>query len=370
MTEAGSWKSSKAIAVGLLIARVSSICLLTIAVLDAGVWSAFRLMKRLSPGAGDNRFQLPNYADQPWAATHFKELARLHGDYESFVGWRRADFAGETINTKGGIRRSDGEAVDASIWFLGGSAMWGTGVNDRTTIPSLAHHALQRAVLNLGEGAYTSRQSLETLLNMLSNGRRPALVVSYEGANDVNVQCLSDVDRLPVHYNEKDIAIQLARSSARTAIDFAKQFVSYVPDRLRTVWFTGVRTLAMDCRSGAHKTTLVAGQIVRSWEFMAAVLSRYNAPLLTVLQPTLPTARSRTNHLPQTSSVLADAYRAVYNEVRSVERNDCTVEKCGNFLDLSEYDFGDRYVFIDDVHLSPNGNALIARELARNLRGR
>ena len=55
----------------------------------------------------DARGRLPNYADDPWAPTHFREFAALDTEYRSYYGWRRLPFAGETITIDGnGIRRT------------------------------------------------------------------------------------------------------------------------------------------------------------------------------------------------------------------------------------------------------------------------
>ena len=70
----------------------------------------------------------------------FQEYNRLKSKYFDYYGWRRSDFNGETINIKDGLRRttqSKNIKDEYILWFFGGSTMWGTGVNDENTLPSL-----------------------------------------------------------------------------------------------------------------------------------------------------------------------------------------------------------------------------------------
>jgi len=69
---------------------------------------------------------------------------------------------------------------------LGGSTMWGTGVNDANTIPALFAKIAQGRyrTINLGESAYNAFQSFLFLKLQIINGLNPDIVVSYDGVND------------------------------------------------------------------------------------------------------------------------------------------------------------------------------------------
>ena len=341
-------------------------CLAWIMVADVAVWGFFRVRHYLDPGGGDGRYQLPNYHGISWAAQHFKEWNTLRSAYRGFIGWRRKDYHGRTITITEGIRRSLGQAMNGSVWFLGGSAVWGTGVNDETTLPSLFHRTTSRSVLNLGEGAYTSRQSLDMLLNTLSQGHHPAAVVSYEGANEVSVHCLSWVKQLPVHYTERGMRETLGKGRMEPFIDLARSFIWYVPERVKNAVApkADVRGI-MDCHSDKEKARRVAQNLIDNWKFMEAVARKWDIPFYSVLQPTVFTATTKTDHLPRKEFAMKREYEAVYPWMRRLAKAECGQGACGKFLDLSGVDFGDRYVFIDYVHLSPNGNERIAGMLSR-----
>ena len=92
-----------------------------------------------------------------------------------------------------GSRRTVGnssseDALD--IWVFGGSAVWGVGAPDHETIPS--HMAallngtlgIESNVRNLGRRGYVSTQEVIYLMRELQAGRRPDIVVFYNGVND------------------------------------------------------------------------------------------------------------------------------------------------------------------------------------------
>ena len=92
-----------------------------------------------------------------------------------------------------GSRRTVGNSSseDAlAIWVFGGSAVWGVGAPDDETIPS--HMAallngklgIDSTVRNLGRRGYVSTQEVIYLMRELQAGRRPDVVVFYNGVND------------------------------------------------------------------------------------------------------------------------------------------------------------------------------------------
>ena len=114
--------------------------------------------------------------------------------YEPYTIWKRRPYRGEytTIDLSGSRRTvgnsSSEDALD--IWVFGGSAVWGVGAPDRETIPS--HLAallngelgIDASVRNLGRRGYVSTQEVIYLMRELQAGRRPDVVVFYNGVND------------------------------------------------------------------------------------------------------------------------------------------------------------------------------------------
>jgi len=113
--------------------------------------------------------------------------------YEPYIIWDRRFYRGELINIDiEGFRKTtnNSEADDVmSVWMFGGSTMWGEGAPDDETIPSYLSEMLNAwgvdtVVKNLGERGFVSTQELVFLYRELQAGRRPDVVVFYDGIND------------------------------------------------------------------------------------------------------------------------------------------------------------------------------------------
>jgi hypothetical protein len=151
------------------------------------------------------------YKDQPWASIYRREWKEMTNNlqYQSYVIWRRTPFAGKTINVDAsGIRQtyysSCGDG-DYTVWIFGNSALWGTGVPDWDTIPSLLAKKYDQAgrkacVRNFGEKAWVSTQELiQLMLSLKQAHKNPDLVIFYDGVTDAYLPLQSDVP--DAHFN-------------------------------------------------------------------------------------------------------------------------------------------------------------------------
>jgi len=158
------------------------------------------------PAPADPRRDRPAYHGQEWVGTYFDELRESRQTrYDGFSGWRRRDFAGETITVVDGVRRSYEPELPRGVEplevvFLGGSTMWGTGNRDLHTIPSAFARLCERndipvRVTKLGEKGYVSWQEVLLLAERCALGDVPDLAIFYDGVNDVFVQVQEATER-------------------------------------------------------------------------------------------------------------------------------------------------------------------------------
>lgn len=146
------------------------------------------------PEAKDPRLDSPAMADAPWAERYFQELEAVPFTYVPFIGPREAPVRGRYINSADGIRRSyeppgaDGEDA-VTVWFFGGSTLWGEGQRDLHTIPSSVARLAEsdgvtlRAV-NYGIRGYTAFQEFLVFEQELARRESPDVAVFYHGANE------------------------------------------------------------------------------------------------------------------------------------------------------------------------------------------
>src|SRR5690242_12005089 len=175
--------------------------LLAVALVTLGVILATDLALRVyfaRREALDYRAAADAYAGEAWATQYWKEYDALDTEWHPYVYWRHRHFAGQFINIDGaGLRNtwnppecSESAGHVARIFVLGGSAIWGIGGRDANTIPSRLSHALSErgdravCVVNLGEIGYVTTQEVVTLMLELERGRRPDIVIFFDGYND------------------------------------------------------------------------------------------------------------------------------------------------------------------------------------------
>jgi hypothetical protein len=114
---------------------------------------------------------------------------------------------------------SDPEAYE--VFCFGGSTMIGWGVPDSLTIPSILQKDLAARlnvpvrVVNFGQQAYVNTQELIELMLQLRAGRRPDLVIFYDGINDAFAAYQSGI--AGVHENLPDISRRFVVPGEREA---------------------------------------------------------------------------------------------------------------------------------------------------------
>jgi hypothetical protein len=140
---------------------------------------------------------LPYYAEQDWSSRYWPEhQLALKKNYHPYVIWRSPAFTGVMLNIdQDGVRKTPGSECRPSdaykVFVFGGSAMWGWGVPDWGTIPAYLQTELQAThdepvcVVNFGENAYVSTQSLIQLQLLLESGNVPDVIIFYDGVNEV-----------------------------------------------------------------------------------------------------------------------------------------------------------------------------------------
>ncbi len=164
--------------------------LVLFACLELGAHFVFRMGDLLSssvePQVPDRKAKLPYYTSQDWAEEYWRDF-KITGvkQYRPWVIWSRAPFEGTTINiNQDGIRETPGancSATSYKVFTFGGSTMWGTGAPDWGTIATYLQAGLESlrdkpvCVVNFGETAFVSTQSIIELLWPYARSEKPAI---------------------------------------------------------------------------------------------------------------------------------------------------------------------------------------------------
>ena len=167
------------------------LCFLVLAVFSATLlWLFSDRLQKASVKWG------PTFLAQPWADAYRDEWLESNvAHYVPYVGFRRTpNYTGRYINLDEASNRhteNPCSGPDAErIFMFGGSTLWGTGARDAYTIPShlsaqLCAQGRAVAITNYGETGYTTNEETVQLIQELKRGQVPAMVIFYDGINDV-----------------------------------------------------------------------------------------------------------------------------------------------------------------------------------------
>lgn len=130
------------------------------------------------------------FADEPWADQAITDAGKTSATPDPILGWRGRDLRTRYVNVVDGRRVSyQPEDPTVTIWFFGGSTMFGDGQRDEHTIPSeIARKAEASGVsvraVNFGAGSYNNFQETMAFLDALTVEPPPDIAVFYDGANE------------------------------------------------------------------------------------------------------------------------------------------------------------------------------------------
>lgn len=323
----------------------------------------------------DPRTALPVYPDRGLAEKIFRDQKVADFDYVPFIEWRHKPYTSETVNiyergyrSNGAQAAAGGGANRPTLGIFGGSTVWGTGVDDASTIPAFFQAANPDVqVTNYGERGYTTRQSLDELVNLSVAGTAPSVAVFYGGFNDIWVHCnYANTKGLNGHVRE-----QRLRDALAVAEEERSSIYHYLVEpvvQLVTDTSGGGKQFIPGCSTDPKRAEAVAAMIVENWQIAHDLMVRHGGQFYAFLQPNAHVGSPNLSHLDLKGNrvLRGDEYRAVYPLIRKLaqERN------LTWFQDVSDALDGDKAFYIDDAHVGPDGNKTIAGQITVKLKGK
>ncbi len=351
----------------------------------------------------DQRVKAAPYRDAPFDVdAFFAEMRAARKEaYTPYVVWRSRPFDGEFIDIDDEGNRSTYQAgdIDATnsinetdplrIWLFGGSVIWGLGAPDSLTVSShLVRHfenefGTNVVVRNLGEIGFVNTQEVVLLIRELQLGRRPDLVVFFDGVNDAPVAVLwPEVDGNHMNFTairdrfekrekvEPHPMLRLLRRSGmwRMADALGKRF-----EIQRTQEVVAPYSIPKDSAEIRLRGERAAEVWLDNRRFVEALGSRYGFVPFYLLQPSLKVG-AKSQHPSEVSlletemendakRVGMESYAAMREAVRRRPQTSSEVER--RTLDLSDVFAGvSEPLYFDYVHVGHEGNRLIASAVA------
>lgn len=348
------------------------ILLTTLLLLGLGEGASFLINQRYTY-ATDPRARLPYYQTQAWSGKYWREHARAFGrtQYQPFVSWRTAPFHGETINIDAdGIRMTPAAGAGGKpyrVFAFGGSAMLGFGSPDWGTIPAYLQSSLKEgsravAVTNFGEKGWVSTQGVIELMRQLQAGNVPDLVVFYDGLND-SLFAFED-GHAGGHAGQPRIAMLLEHPLLGAALD--SNISRFLLPRLEHF---APRPKRAD--PGDRLASAVADTYLSNYRTVEALAAQYGFRFEFFLQPVISIEAKALTADEQRMRAEMDYSAPGFAEM--VGRVYALVEARGRGSDRLRslthvYDAQCSQLWIDWIHVTPEGNKLVADAMAEALR--
>ena len=176
---------------------IFGIAVLLLVAIEAAISIGFYIRGFWHSPDANYKLRADAFAGASWAPLYYKEYEEMGLlKWKPYVYWNRKSHQGSVINIDSeGMRKtynnaaSEAAGTAAKVFVFGGSTIWGAGVRDDFTIPSLfAKGAESKGVIckvtNFGQSGYVSTQEVIELLLQLQRGNVPDVVIFYDGVND------------------------------------------------------------------------------------------------------------------------------------------------------------------------------------------
>jgi len=251
--------------------------------------------------------------------------------------------------------------------------MWGSGVRDEFTLPSLVgsgltKQAIHAEVTNFGESGYVSTQEMTALFLQLREGNIPALVVFYDGANDVFSAYQQGKAGIPQNENNREKEFNTLRSKKRSLMVFIESLKT-----LSTVKFiTGlikpeVKPLPYsdsDIQKLASETVDLYFKNISTINLWA---KEYGFKALYYWQPTIFSKPEKSDYEKQEAEKFGFIKEMVNSANLQISRINTETELAA-IHDISNiFHTENKPVFIDYCHISEYGNMVIANKLTEDI---
>ncbi len=333
------------------------VLLLSVNLLSSLIMDGIYLYKQLNPPVSQPLYP-ESLPDQDYAHTIFQELRLLTKRYIPYVEWGRLPFSGRTITVDESGERVQHLIPDKPakyVHFFGGSTMWGTGVDDQSTIPSLFNqlHPDYR-VYNHAQSGFVSRQELAGLINLTNQNHPIDVVVFYDGCNDPLTLCRSDVS-INGHREQAKFIANLERDwETPTALFGSTQTL------VQKIIKKGKRPHSQ-CQDNPAYAEKVAATLVNNWKLARQIAQFSGAEFLAILQPVASLGKPSIQYI--TEEFDGSDWASVYPLVLRMKER----EQLNWIHDFTEiFDVKD-FVYIDSCHVNALGNQMVAEAIDRIL---
>ena len=337
----------------------------------------------------------PAYEHAPWAsqfALDFVVYLKARGSYTGVYTYApftvvdsepfHSQYVNVDVTALGALRRSISHCEDPSItvWAFGGSTTFGIGVPDDMTWPSYLAESLGKltgqcvAVENFGVETLSMNQELIRLMQALKTGRKPDLVVFYDGANDASFGTNLPGPKAYGYY-EDDKPLMDERHSMIAPLQNLK-LVQLVRRGLRranagqaqTIEIQGeIQRIGASDQESKERAKRTMDNYIANMEVVQALADAYHFRVYFFWQPV--SFYGKPHACKEAWTIIAN--QGSSHGTKAVQETYQEAEERAGGAGITSlvhlFDETNACVFVDPVHLGPAGNRLVAAAIAATI---
>ncbi|MFY8001445.1 MAG: hypothetical protein ACOVSW_22825 [Candidatus Kapaibacteriota bacterium] len=325
------------------------------------------------------------YNGAAWKDDFFRDIRAYQANggggqvYEPYSLWKNPDYEGKTFNIVGGYRKTVNPPYTQDdsvmkVFVFGGSTMFCVDTPDEWTIASQISKKLHEAfpgkrfeVSNYGLPGFVNDQEAVLLSKLLMDGKRPDMVIFYDGFNEANLKV---GPTKPIPHGLYEMYDQIHRS---------------IKERLwgNLVWKSSLLQLVMRSRTQGGKyeknpqilkerSEAVCQHYIGTIQFVQKLGAEYGFKTAFFWQPSLlTTAKPLTTEETALKTIVAasngDCYGILHQTVRRQIFDNPTFSNQPIFDVNNAFDSVKGAAFVDYAHLGPIGNEAIATSIVKHL---
>lgn len=250
------------------------------------------------------------------------------------------------------------------MFFYGGSTIWGTGVPNSLTIPSLFNKFsnYKYNVSNYGEEYYHSFQEyLKYLIHIQKEKLTPDIVVFYDGVNEINfLQKGNDY----IYSNPVEIILKEKFSKNETEKNYLKNYLNYIFfEPLIKVVNSVSKKNDSEIKLNINRTDdfikEAVDNTIQNWILSKNISDANGIKSFFILQPNLHISSYNDKYI-SLNKDRDSTYKKYYHYLKE------GLKKLNfEFFDLSNVFKNENNVYIDYCHLTPKGNKIISKKIQK-----
>lgn len=326
-----------------------------------------------NPEGMNQQYKLPSMQNHYWGEEMFEEMENATVKYTSYLGWVPNEFSGKHLNIDAKGRRKTSFNKNNNIYkkkvaFFGGSTMFGFGVSDDFTIPSITSELSKGEYLieNYGVNGYKSLQSFLKLNFLLSENNQIDISIAYEGVNEINY-LLSDIDTPYSHSQETRMKGIISENGSNSEYDFVNYLKKINNPLLYIIKNKLVKNQFSNDVLIKNKVEIIAKSTLNSWMLMKDKIEKKGLIFICILQPNIYTQDYILDNYINLNLNRKKIYKLYYKNIKRLLKTVDYSSLRVNFHDFSHKLNGTKGVYMDEVHLTPKGNKIISEEILKIL---